>query len=120
VSTRVRQQQASSDPAVGPLVVWLGVLAGPLAWTAHLLVAYVLVGVACATGRGWPIHLVTLVAIVATVAGGVLAYRLSRRPDLTQGSHFAALAGVLLSAMFGFAIVMESLPTFGVGPCTNG
>jgi hypothetical protein len=94
-------------------------LAGPAAWTAHLLVAYFLIGVMCATGLGFVIHLTTLVAIGVTVAGGLLAYRTLRRPGLTEGSRFAALAGMLLSTMFAFAIVMESLPSFGLGPCAN-
>ena len=115
-----REQQARSDQAASPAGVWIGVLAGPLAWTAHLLVAYFLVGVVCTTGLGLVIHLATLVTVVAALAGGVFAYGMFRRGDLTPGSHFAALGGVLLSAMFVFAIVMESLPTFGVGPCTNG
>jgi ABC-type thiamin/hydroxymethylpyrimidine transport system permease subunit len=93
VSTQQREQQARSDQAVGPPTVWIGVLAGPAAWTAHLLVTYFLVGVVCATGLGWLIHLATLVTIAAALAGGVLASGLSRRTDLTPGSHFAAWAG---------------------------
>ena len=120
MSVHQPEQQARADQAASPAAVWIGVLAGPLAWTAHLLVAYLLVGVVCATGLGFLIHLATLVTIAAALTGGIFAYGMFRRSDLTPGSHFAALGGVLLSAMFVFAMVMESLPTFGVGPCTNG
>jgi hypothetical protein len=120
VSTRQREREAQSDRPVGPVGIWAGVPAGPLAWTAHLLVAYFFVGVMCATGLGFLIHLTTLVTLVIAAGGGLLAYRNLRRPDLTDGARFAALGGVLLSVMFGFAIVMESLPSFGLGPCANG
>ncbi len=120
MSTQQRERQAQSDRAVGPIALWVGALAGPLAWTVHLLVAYFFVGVMCATGLGFLIHLTNLVAIAAAAAGGLLAYRNLQRPGLTEGSRFAALGGVLLSVMFVFAIVMEALPSFVLGPCANG
>ena len=95
-------------------------LASALAWSACRLVTYYPIGVMCATGLGFPIHLTTLVAIAIAGAGGLVAYRTLRRPDLTDGTRFAALGGVLLSVLFGFAIVLESLPSFGLGPSANG
>ena len=108
------------DRSVSPLAVWAGFLAGPLAWTAHLLVACFFVGVMCATGLGFLVHLTTLVTLLLTAAGGLLAYRTLRRPGISDGARFAAVSGVILSVMFAFAIVMEALPSFGLGPCTNG
>jgi hypothetical protein len=96
------------------------VLASSLAWSACRLVTYYPIGVMCATGLGFPIHLTTLVTIAMAGASGLVAYRTLRRPDLTDGTRFAALGGALLSVMFGLAIVMESLPSFGLGPCANG
>jgi hypothetical protein len=120
VSTQQRERQAQSDRAVGPIALWVGALAGPLAWTAHLLVAYFFVSVMCATGLDLLVHLTTAITIVIAAAGGFLSYRNLGRPGLTDGSRFAALGGVLLSVMFVFAIVMEGLPAFGLEPCANG
>ena len=96
------------------------VLASSLAWSARRLVTYYPIGVMCATGLGFLIHLTTLVTIAIAGVGGLVAYRNLRRPDLTDGTRFPALGGVLLSVLFGFAIVMESLPSFGLGSCANG
>ena len=114
------ERQGQMDRPVGLVALWLGMLAGPLAWTAHLLVFYGLVGVVCATGLGWLIHLTTIVTILVAAAGGFLSYRHLRRPGLTDGARFVSLGGALLSVVFIFAIVLEALPSFAIGPCTNG
>ncbi len=120
MSTAQQAPEVGSSRAVSPLALWTGALAGPLAWLAHLAIAYFFVGVMCATGLAFLIHLTTLVTLGAAAAGGLLSYRNLQRPSVTAGSRFLALGGVLLSVMFLFTIVMESLPTFSLGPCENG
>jgi hypothetical protein len=101
-------------------MLWFGALAGAIAWSLHLLVAYALVGVACATGLGILIDLTTLVTALVTVAGGVAAWRNWRRPEIGDGGRLLAVGGMLLNGMFLFAILVEGYPNLVLGPCWYG
>lgn len=101
-------------------MLWFGALAGAIAWSLHLLVAYALVGVACATGLGILIDLTTLVTALVTVAGGVAASRNWRRPEIGDGGRLLAVGGMLLNGMFLFAILVEGYPNLVLGPCWYG
>src|SRR5687768_16423627 len=104
---------ARTSPGSGGLttaLLWFGALAGPIAWSLRLLVAYALVGVWCATGLGILLDLVTLVAAAVTIVGGVVAYRNWRREDVGDGGRILAVSGLLLSGMFLFTILMEWYP----------
>lgn len=107
--------------------LWFGVSAGALAWSAHLLVSYALLPVACTTGLSTVLHAVTAGALLVTLAGGVVAWRgwrAGRSAEPTarnrqQIGHrwYMGLSGVLLDALFGFAILLEGLPVAFLGPC---
>ena len=77
------------------------VLASSLAWSARRLVTCYPIGVMCATGLGFLIHPTAMVTIAVATVGGLVAYRTLRRPDLTDGTRFPALGGVLLSVLSG-------------------
>ena len=110
--------------------LWLAVSAGALAWTAHLLVSYALLPLACATGLAWILHAVTLATLLATAAGGWAAYqawvRYRDRAGPSPGGReagyqqYLGLSGALLNALFGFAILLEGLPVAIVSPCLGG
>ena len=56
-------------------VLWAAVLAGPVAWAVQELGVYVL---AAPAAEGWsevPLHLVSLVCLLAAVGGGYVAHR---------------------------------------------
>lgn len=111
----------------GTLALWFGVLAGPLAWTVHLLLSYALLPVACSTGIGWVLHAVTLLTAGVTAWAGLVAYRRwqRHRDDPRDGvrgprsgwRRFMALSGVALSALFFVVILLEGLPVAIVSPC---
>lgn len=118
---------SASPPArrVSRWALWFGVLAGPLAWTAHLLLSYPLVYVAC--GVGWwgmaLLNAITLATALLAVAGGVVGWRSWRRAgpgaDPPAGSvRFMGRSGVLLSALFLFAILLEGAPNLALSPCS--
>ena len=99
--------------------LWLAFFAGPAAWTLHELVSYGLVGVACATGFGLVLHLVSLACLVL-VAGGVWLVVRSQRLRLeppADATDLLALSALLLNGLFAFAILMEALPNVVVSPC---
>src|SRR5919198_623703 len=76
-----------------------GVLGGHVAWSVQLLTSYVLVGVACATGRVVLLHLVTLSAALVSVAAWVVAVRTWGRVGASEASRFMALTGVLVNGL---------------------
>lgn len=110
----------------GPAALWAGVLAGPLATLTQLEVNYALVLWACAAGREWALHVVALLALAASVAGGMLSWRNWRRAGASwedEGagaiprSRFMAVVGVMISALSVLVVVAQWIPIFVYGPC---
>jgi hypothetical protein len=100
-------------------LLWAAFLAGPTAWTAHELLSYALVGVACETGLGFVLHLVTLACLAVAGAGAYIAFRAhgsGLRPPRSAADLLAG-AGILVDALFAFAVLMEGLPNVVVSPC---
>jgi hypothetical protein len=117
---------ASGTRAASQWVLWLCLLVGPAAWTAHLLLSYVLVPVACATGLILLLHLVTLLTALATLAAAGVAYlgwewlsegQRAGNNGSSGGSRFLAASAVLLNGIFLFVILVEGIPTFYLSPC---
>lgn len=119
---------AEEGYAAGPglIALWFAVLAGPVAWFAHLMASYSLVYYACAAGSGWILPLVTVTALVLATAGGWVAWRswngVGRPEEPTGGgaegrSRFLALTGIGSSAFFILIILASGLPSFFFHPC---
>jgi len=109
-----------------PAALWVGVLAGPLATLTQLQVNYALVLWACGAGREWALHLVALLALLVTVAGGLLSWRNWRRAGagwedggagVVPRSRFMAAVGVLISAFIVLVVVAQWIPIFVYGRC---
>src|SRR5688572_11540388 len=101
------------DSPRGILVLWTGILAGPLLWFANQQINYLLVGWACGSERMYLLHLVSLLCLAGTVAAGLLARRgwralRSEAADvdaLTPGrANFMALLGIAFSGLFAVVI----------------
>lgn len=110
----------------GPWTLWAGVLAGPLATLTQLQVNYALVLWACGAGRVWALHLVALLALVVSVAAGLLSWRNRRRAGggwesegagVVPRSRFMAVVGILISALAALVVVAQWLPIFIHEPC---
>jgi hypothetical protein len=111
-----------SGAGVGEL--WAGVLVGPTAMLLQLETNYGLVLWSCATGKTWPLHLVSLVALLATVVAGWLAYRVWGRVKAHEDSggpvgrsRFMAAVGILISLLMCVVIVAQWIPVFIHHPC---
>ena len=109
----------TADATSTNLAVWFALLGAPLAWTLHELVSYVLVKVACESGVGWMLHVLTVGALALAAAGCVTAVRLHRpRLEMPRStSEVLATVGALGSLLFGFGILLEWLPSTVVSPC---
>lgn len=105
--------------------LWLGLLAGPLAWLAQLALSYPLVPLSCRVEWGAIFHLVTLVTALATVAAGTAAWQswqqLHTEPGADRARHerrrFMALGGAISSALFLATIIAQWLPVLFLSPC---
>jgi hypothetical protein len=116
--------EAADGTRVGAL--WGGVLLGPAAALVALEVAYVLSERACATGQMLPVHLSFLGCLLATLGGGVLAWREWRRWGAhlasEQGgpagrSRFLAVLGLLSAGTFALTVVAMWSATLFYHPC---
>jgi hypothetical protein len=101
-------------------------LAAPIATLVQLQTNYALVLWACGAGREWALHLVALIALLISIAGGLLSWRNWRRAGAvweTEGagvlprSRFMALVGVLISALITLVVIAQWIPIFIYEPC---
>lgn len=115
-----------SRNGVGTAGILLAWLLGPIAWAAHLAVSYALAAWICDTGQATVLHVVTLVALAAALAGGFMGWRIwqvnRRAPadDRNGVLRFMALGAMALSAFSFAAIVAGSLPGVILTPCGTG
>lgn len=110
----------------GLLPLFFGILGPPVIWAMRIATSYVLVPYACAWGMTVMLHLVTLVALVASAVAGAVAWRQWRATgkgtevDLggtTTRTRFLALFGILSSALFILVMMAEGLANFFLDPC---
>jgi len=100
----------------------LALLGAPLAWTAHLLASYAVVGLACASvwrAAGASLAIVTAACAAASLGAGWLAYRLWRTPGPGTASLLGGV-GVSGAALFTVAIVAEGMAPVFLPLCPPG
>jgi hypothetical protein len=97
-------------------LLWFAVFGGVAAWTAHLLVSYLIVSVGCPAARSGDALVLALVATtVATalvaIAAAVAALSVTRRAERWQG--FLGAFGLLLNGLgLGTIVFGGVLPAF--------
>ena len=110
----------------GPGTLWACLLAGPLAALAQLQTNYALVLWACGSGQTWPLHLVSLLALLVAAAAGLFAWRNWRKAGtawdddgagVLPRSGFMAAVGMLVSAHSALVIIAQWIAVFVFGPC---
>ncbi len=124
--------------------LWFAVLGGPAAWSIQLLVNYPLAAHFCyprnvplskpTFGGLWTalitVNAIMLLTTLAAGAAAIVIWRSAR--DQATGPHdpvlesgagrvrYMAYAGMLVSGLFLFAILMSGLPLFIVPVCSYG
>jgi hypothetical protein len=106
-------------------MLWAGVLAGPLVWSADLLISYSTVPHACKAGVVLPLHLYSLAAAGVALAGYWMAraalHRVQSHQNPAAGrasrGRFLAFCGMFLNCGFGLLIVAMAIPRFVLSPC---
>jgi hypothetical protein len=115
------------------LLLWAGVLAGPIAWAADLGISYAIVKWSCGHQNAAVLHLMTLVAL-AVIAGGT--YASWRVLSLASGDvpldgppthagpvvvlarvRFMAVLGLASSALFAVSVIGFAVPRWVLDAC---
>ena len=107
--------------------LWFGLFGGALAWTAHLMLAYLIAEFGCVGQLGerdylglslvaWLELALTALTTLAAAAATTIAYVQHRRLQASQATNgdttalTTAWLGLLTSGLFTFIIVFESIP----------
>lgn len=108
--------------------LWIGVLVGPIAALTQLEANYALVLWACRANQFWPLHLVSLLALLFTLLAGLLAFRIWNQVDpKVEGdgegtlprSKFMAAVGMLISGLMLLVVIAQWLAVFVYHPCAR-
>ena len=119
-------------------------LTGPIAWTIHLFVVYVIIALWCTagwTGQRIAVLFATLVLGALSLAGGVVAFRQWKQGqeevqrDIEPGTHetwdsrlgergarglFIAVLAMFMAGLFGFLIITQGLSPLLAPECNTG
>jgi hypothetical protein len=107
-------------------LLWLGLAAGPLAWSLNQLVGYALVKPACHANAPMTHLALSAAALLATAGGGWLSWSCLRRLQHAAGPHGAgwddrsvmlAVVGIVLNALLALLIVTAATSQFLLSPC---
>jgi hypothetical protein len=96
---------------------WLGLAAAALGWgVSHQVASNAIFDDCNRAGVGF-VLLVCSFGLAAAVAGGLFSWGLWRDREQTSGHGFVGLIGALLSALAGFAIILQEISALIIPPC---
>jgi hypothetical protein len=107
-------------------LLWFAFLGGPVAWSARLLASYPLVSVACRMESTMPLNVVTAATAAVALAAAFTGWAAFRRVQTTapdartvawNRARFMAIAGIMISALFTYAIIVEGVSALLHDPC---
>ena len=110
----------------GALLLWWGILAGPIAFALDEVISYATVQHSCSTGFSLLLHLYTALAIAVSLSGLASAQwayrRLPSSIDTKSGStdarsRWMSIYGTAASIAFIVVIIALSIPKFAMSPC---
>lgn len=116
----------NEEQATTPKGLWLLVVAGPLIVALEQQTNYVLVRQACSVQRNVALYVVTIVAMLLTIATVMVGMSIWRRvgaawpteaSDLANRIRFISMLGILSSAMSFLVIVAQGIATITFDPC---
>ena len=110
----------------GPGLLWLSILAPPMAALTQLQANYALVLWVCGTGRAWALHAVSLAALLVAVGAGFLSWRNWQRAGadwddegagVLPRSRFMSAVGMLVSAHSALVVIAQWIAVFVYSAC---
>ena len=127
MTDRTDPAEHASLPDAETVLLWIGVLAGPVVALGQEVASYFLVPDACARQTSMFVHAAHLVAIVVIAAGLVVCRRAWARtgraypgelPDPTHRAAFLAFGGMVANAFFILIVAGQWLAAFILSPCS--
>ena len=115
-----------TDSGRGSAVMWYALFGGPVAWFVGLGAAYFVVSPSCDAHDELPLHLISLITLLAALGAAAAAWVLWRGrgahwPDDRGGrvdrTRFIAAMGGLISALFALVIMAQWAATVVHQPC---
>jgi hypothetical protein len=105
--------------------LWVSVFTPVFAFAAAQQIDFILSPWVCATGNHWVLPLVTGLAFLLAVAGGLATWKIWKRlpapgeaeDPAAERRRFVATGGLLLASVFLTAIVALAIPIFLHRPC---
>jgi hypothetical protein len=97
------------------VMLWLALLAPPLAWAADLQLRYALIEWACANHRQSLLTLVSAPLLLVALSGAIVGWRYAHHD--APRVKFMALGAIALGCAFALAIIAATLPDFFLRPC---
>lgn len=112
-------QQPIEEPRqrVGGFGIWYGVTAGIVFWAIHLVSMAAITPYVCHSGRGWWYHVLSVGTLIPTLVAIIPSWAAWRSDEGGGGVPFLGAMGILLSLIFGVAIIAEWVPVFIVDAC---
>ena len=106
------------------LAMWIAIAAAPLAWAAHLNIAYMLVALVCTPALSAWLYGFTALMLAIAIAGTIACWRFYRRTkDVARDdraaarTHFLVGTGLLGGVLFILAIIAQTIPIMIYPPC---
>ncbi|HSS99804.1 MAG TPA: hypothetical protein VLK33_22370 [Terriglobales bacterium] len=102
--------------------LWIGILAGPLAWATDEVVGYTATAHECSTGSSLLLHSLTVGALLTCGIGFLCARStwtasLDSANDRSERVRSMALSGLALSVAFAVVILATAIPKWILSPC---
>jgi hypothetical protein len=98
---------------------WLGLALAALGWAAAHQAASDAIFDDCRQGSPGFVLLICLAGLAIDVAGGLFSLAVWRGAGDSRGRLFLGMLGLLLAALCGFAIVLQSLSASIIPPCAG-
>jgi len=117
---------AQAEHATTPKGLWLLMIAGPVIVAAEQQANFVLVRQACSAQRNIALYVVTIVAMLLTIATVMIGVSIWRRAgaewpseadDLATKIRFITVVGILSSALSLVVIIAQGIATITFDPC---
>jgi hypothetical protein len=125
-SVKAKKNDKEFETPLSELLLWVGVLLPPLAWSVYLETVYLFSDYGCKNLNFFPNHLVSIAALIISLLGLAVAWSNWQKsgstwPDEGSGSvarsRFMSALGLLTGSLFSVLIFAQWLPTLLGVPC---
>jgi hypothetical protein len=108
------------------IMLWSGLIAGPLAWFINLNTNFALAPLACTAGAKPALYLVSALTVAVALAGAYLSWTqwqsdeaapASQSTAIQQRRRAMALSGVVLSGFSALVILAQTIPNVMLAGC---